>query len=140
MISAITVARYLVEHALFTFATMGADPRIEGADRVLRWVISSDLARFSRRSAHRANSAYFARSTDLDPALALLVEHGYISPAHQDARPGRPSIEFVVNPAVWGPNNPNLARAPLARGSVSSVGLPPSSGGLASRPVQVGVA
>jgi replicative DNA helicase len=75
---AIRLADYLVEHARAVFDLMGADPRVGDARWLLDWISRTDQVQFSRRDAHQAARGRFRKATDLEPALRLLEEHGYL--------------------------------------------------------------
>ena len=103
--AAIRLADYLIEHARAVFDLMGTDPRIDDARWLLDWVSRTDRTQFSRRDAHRAAPrGRFAKATDLEPALRLLEEHGYLRRVDPQPSPdprgrGRPaSPRFLVNP------------------------------------------
>jgi hypothetical protein len=101
--SAILIGRYLIPHAQAAHAEMGADPEIEDARKLLRWIESAKSAadsKFTKREAHRANHNPFPKVTDMEPALNLLEAHGYIR-AGESMR--RDSQNFEINPAVWEP-------------------------------------
>jgi hypothetical protein len=106
---------------------MGADPRVDDARWLLEWINRTGQAQFTRRDAHRATPrGRFAKATDLDPALALLEEHGWLrrvdadSPGPRGGRP--PSPRFLVNP-LHPPTEPTQPTHPhLPLGSVGSVG------------------
>jgi hypothetical protein len=125
--SAARLADYLVEHARAVFDLMGADPRIDVARWLLDWVTCTNQVQFTRRDAHRAAPrGRLPKATDLDPALALLEEHGWLRRVDTDApgpKGGRPpSPRFLVNPLppVTEPTEPT---EPVGgRGSVGSVG------------------
>jgi replicative DNA helicase len=99
------IAAYLLPHALAAFDEMGADPRTEDAGYVLERIRANDWDRFTRRDLHRVTRSRFAVPADLDPALALLAEHGYVRPVEQPARSpkgGRPpSPAYEVNSLPW---------------------------------------
>ena len=102
---AIRLADYLIEHARAVFDLMGADPRIDDARWLLDWISRTGRTQFSRRDAHRAAPrGRFATATDLEPALRLLEEHGYLrrvdpEPSQDPRGRGRPaSPRFLVNP------------------------------------------
>jgi replicative DNA helicase len=57
---------------------MGADPRVDDARWLLDWISRTNQVQFSRRDAHQAARGRFRKATDLEPALALLEEHGYL--------------------------------------------------------------
>jgi replicative DNA helicase len=125
--AAIQLADYLVEHARAVFDLMGTDPRLDDARWLLDWIRRTGQAQFTRRDAHHAAPrGRFPKATDLDPALALLEEHGWLrrvdadSPGPKGGRP--PSPRFLVNP-VHPPTEPTEPTEPLSpAGSVGSVG------------------
>ena len=89
--AAIRLADYLVEHARAVFDLMGADPRVDDARWLLDWISRTNQTQFSRRDAHlAAPRGRFPKATDLDPALALLEEHGYLR--RVDADPPAPRV------------------------------------------------
>jgi replicative DNA helicase len=103
---AVRLADYLIEHARAVFDLMGADPRIDDARWLLDWIARTNRVQFSRRDAHRAAPrGCFATATDLEPALRLLEEHGYLrrvdpEPSQDPRGRGRPaSPRFLVNPS-----------------------------------------
>ena len=103
--AAIRLADYLIEHARAVFDLMGADPRIDDARWLLDWITRTNRTQFSRRDAHRAAPrGRFPKATDLEPALRLLEEHGYLrrvdpEPSQDPHGRGRPaSPRFLVNP------------------------------------------
>jgi replicative DNA helicase len=124
---AVRLAGYLVEQARAVFDLMGADPRVDDARWLLEWISRADQAQFTRRDAHHtAPKGRFPKATDLDPALALLEEHGWLrrvdpgSPGPKGGRP--PSPRFLVNPLhpPTEPTEPTKPHPPA--GSVGSVG------------------
>jgi replicative DNA helicase len=103
--AAVRLAGYLVEHARAVFDLMGADPRLDDARWLLDWTTRSGRTQFTRRDAHvAAPRGRFPKATDLDPALRLLEEHGYLrrvnpEPSRDPHGRGRPaSPRFLVNP------------------------------------------
>jgi hypothetical protein len=99
---AVRLADYLVEHARAVFDLMGADPRVDDARWLLDWISRANHAQFTRRDAHQAARGRFPKATDVEPALALLEEHGWLRRVDADSagsKGGRPaSPRFVVNP------------------------------------------
>jgi replicative DNA helicase len=121
------LAAYWVEHARAVFDLMGADPRTDDARWLLDWIGRTNLTQFTRRDAHHtAPRGRFAKATDLDPALSLLEEHGYLRRVDADPsgpKGGRPpSPRFLVNPLprATEPTQPTKPHPPT--GSVGSVG------------------
>jgi replicative DNA helicase len=102
--AAVRLADYLIEHARAVFDLMGADPRVGDARWLLAWIARTNQVQFSRRDAHQAARGRFRKASDLEPALRLLEEHGYLrrvdpEPSQDPHGRGRPaSPRFVVNP------------------------------------------
>jgi replicative DNA helicase len=99
----VRLADCLVEHARAVFDLMGADPRVDDARWLLDWISRTNQAQFTRRDAHStAPRGRFPKATNLDPALALLEEHGFLRRVDADPsgpKGGRPpSPRFLVNP------------------------------------------
>jgi replicative DNA helicase len=133
--AAVQLAGYLVEHARAVFDLMGADPRVEDARWLLDWISRSGRSQFTRRDAHlAAPRGRFPKATNLDPALALLEEHGYLRRVDADPsgpKGGRPpSPRFLVNPLhpATEPTQPTQPHPPA--GSVGSVGSVDTHGSL----------
>jgi replicative DNA helicase len=124
---ALRLADYLIDHACAVFDLMGADSRVDDARWLLDWIARTNQAQFSRRDAHQAARSRFRKATDLEPALALLEEHGYLRRVDADPpgpRGGRPpSPRFLVNPVPHNsePSQPTKPHPPT--GSVGSVGF-----------------
>jgi replicative DNA helicase len=121
------LADYLVEHARAVFDLMGADPRVDDARWLLEWIARTGQVQFTRRDAHRAApGGRFAKATDLDPALSLLEEHGWLRRVDADSsRPkgGRPpSPRFLVNPLHPSTEPPEPTEPHAPTGSVGSGG------------------
>jgi len=97
------LGRYYLTHALAVFDLMGADPLVADAQHLLDWAVRRGAAEFSRREAYAPNRARFAKPADLDPALTLLVDHGWLQ-AIETPRPpggGRPAgPRFTVHPTA----------------------------------------
>jgi len=123
--AAIRLADYLIEHAWAVFDLMGADPRVEDARWLLDWITRANRTQFSRRDAHRAAPrGRFLKATDLEPALRLLEEHGYLrrvdpEPSQDPRGRGRPaSPRFLVNPL---PRAAEMTETPKTTPGVVSV-------------------
>jgi hypothetical protein len=98
---AVALVDYFKSHARKAHAALGSDPRVAGARKILGWVCQTGLAEFSRHDAHRALAGSFHRACDLDPALELLVEHGFIRPLAPQKRAGRgrpKGPQYEINP------------------------------------------
>jgi replicative DNA helicase len=125
---AIRLADYLVEHARAVFDLMGADPRTDDARWLLGWINRTDQRQFSRRDAHAAAPrGRFRKAADLEPALTLLEEHGWLRRVDADPpgpKGGRPaSPRFLVNPLPRATEPTEPTKPHSAGGSVGSVGF-----------------
>jgi replicative DNA helicase len=125
---AVRLAGYLVEHARAVFDLMGADPGLEDARWLLDWISRTGRTQFTRRDAHQAAPrGRFPKATDLDPALRLLEEHGYLrrvdpEPSRDPHGRGRPpSPRFLVNPLPRATETTQTTKTPAGAVSVDSV-------------------
>ena len=129
---AIAIARYLIPHARAAYAEMGADPKIEAAKVVLRWIEKSALSDFTKRQAFGGVRRRFKEVAALEPALRVLEDHGYIRLEEPLVvrGPGRkPSDKYLVNPlylkCTQNPQNPqNKTLTGNSVDSVDSVDVP----------------
>lgn len=110
MSAALELGRYFACHALAVFEAMGADPRAEGATALLAWIQRAGVEEFSSRQAFTAVArSRFPKMHDLELALGMLAEHGYVRslPAEERSGPGRPGgPRWEVNPGTHNPHNP----------------------------------
>lgn len=102
MHAAISIGSYLIPHARATFGLMGADPHVEHARHLLRWIERNGKETFTRRDLHQGVRGTFRQAEELIAPLRVLVSRVYIRPvAETEPRePGRPSHRFEVNP-LW---------------------------------------
>jgi replicative DNA helicase len=124
---ALGLAGYLVEHARAVFDLMGADPCLDDARWLLDWIARTGRSQFSRRDAHAATPrGRFPKAADLEPALRLLEEHGYLRRVDADPpgpKGGRPaSPRFLVNPLPRATEPTEPTEPAGGWGFVSSVG------------------
>jgi replicative DNA helicase len=102
----VEVAHYLLAHAVAVFDLIGEDPDLEGARCVLRWIDRKRQPSFTRRDCFTdVRQGRFKTVDELDPALRVLEEHGYIRqreiPNRPGAKGGRPASPiFDVNPRI----------------------------------------
>ncbi len=97
---AIRIAGYLVPHAINAYARMGQDPARDDGLAIIAWLRRKRFPVITKRQVQQALRARFPKAADIDPALALLVEHGYLR-AQDDSPtgPGRPSsTAYDVHP------------------------------------------
>ena len=94
---------------------------------LLDWITRTNQTQFSRRDAHQAARGRFRKATDLEPALRLLEEHGYLrrvdpEPSRDPHGRGRPaSPRFVVNPLHPSSETTETTKTPAGAVSVDSV-------------------
>jgi hypothetical protein len=100
---AIRIGRYLIPHARAAFAEIGADPTVEEAKHVLRWIERKGMKSFTKREAFEGLKGRFHKVSELEPALDLLATHGFVREKEFPQRqgPGRkPSARYEVNPLM----------------------------------------
>jgi replicative DNA helicase len=106
---------------------MGADPRVDDARWLLDWISRTGQVQFSRRDAHQAARVRFRKAIDLEPAIALLEEHGWLrrvdpEPSRDPHGRGRPaSPRFLVNPLHPSSETTETTKTPARAVSVDSV-------------------
>jgi hypothetical protein len=99
MEAALEVGAVLVEHGLAAFDLIGADPALEAARFVWRWVEREAREAFSVREVFNALRGRYRTVAEVEPGLACLVERGYLRELPRpEGQPGRPSRTFEVNP------------------------------------------
>ncbi|MFH9739172.1 YfjI family protein [Streptomyces roseolus] len=105
MAAASRLGDYFTAHALDVFNAMKADPAQEAAHTVLTHLSEARTATFTKRDLFRAMPrGEFPAMGDLDPALELLEEHGWLRqqpPPPRSTRGGRPpSPRYETHPRV----------------------------------------
>ena len=102
--AAIALADYFTDHALAAFDGMRANPDIADAEYLLDVIRRRNSTEVSKRDLHVASSrSRFAKVSDLDPAIRVLEDHGWLTPQEppQVSGPGRrPSPRWTVNPTT----------------------------------------
>ncbi|MDK2743479.1 MAG: DUF3987 domain-containing protein [Nitrospira sp. BO4] len=101
MTAAVNVLAVLGQHAIAAFDLMGADPALEGARKVWRWISLGHRHQITARQCFQALKGSFSRMAELDASLSILCERGYVH-AEEDHRsgPGRRSRRFTVNQTI----------------------------------------
>jgi replicative DNA helicase len=101
---AIRFADYLIPHAQAAYAEIGADPSVEGARSVLRWIEKTGLRSFAKQECYQGCKGTLKRADDLNPVLSLLCDHGYLREIEAPERigPGRKAASsYEVNPVFF---------------------------------------
>jgi hypothetical protein len=102
MEQALDITVVSISHALAVFNLMGADPAIESAGRVLKWIKRHRHQTFTKKQAFDALRGTFTRAAMLDEPFKVLAERNYIRAIEPEKGPGRPPEPFEVNPSVYG--------------------------------------
>ncbi|GAB1410300.1 hypothetical protein MASR1M90_14540 [Desulfovibrionales bacterium] len=90
------------KHARYCFGCFGHDPGQECAQRALEWVRREKLESVTARAIFQALKGKYSTMKLVRPGIDVLVDRGALIPTDRDARPGRPSETYAVNPAVHG--------------------------------------
>lgn len=104
--AAAALLAYFKSHARRTYSAMGGKAEQGGSDvrALLRWILRSDLARFSTRDVGRNFDRFRDDDAALADALDWLVCHNIIRAAPPEGEANRPhrknSPAFDVNPAL----------------------------------------
>jgi len=119
MTHAIALGNYFKGHAKAAFAAMGADPRIASAKKAWASIFRQGCEEFSVRDLYQnVKGSRFKTVPELEKALDLLIELGYIREIHIPRRdgPGQPpSLRYEVNPLTHPQNTQNTQnREPVA--------------------------
>lgn len=100
MSAALRMADVLSIHALAVFDLMGADPALDGARVVLRWIEREGKPEFTFRDCHYVHKTRYKRTAELEPIMEVLIERHYIRPRALKQVQGRPSRIYEINPAI----------------------------------------
>lgn len=101
MSAALRMAEALSAHALAVFDLMGADPALDGARVVLRWIEREGKTEFTFRDCHYAHKTRYKRAAELEPIIDVLIERHFIRPKVEKVA-HRPSRKLGVNPVILG--------------------------------------
>jgi hypothetical protein len=108
--NAIKLGKYLIPHSKAAHALMGADAVVEDAKRLIRWITRSGRPEFTKRDVFEGTKGHFKKVAELEPALALLSDHGYVRERRAVDRPGpgrKPAPIYDVNPHLHSQNSHN---------------------------------
>lgn len=97
MTAALRMADTLSAHALAAFDLMGADPALDGARVVLRWIAREDKETFTFRDCHYSHKNRYKHAAELEPVITVLIERNFIRPKVEKVA-HRPSRIYEVNP------------------------------------------
>jgi hypothetical protein len=99
---ALNLMAVISQHSLYALDLMGADPTIAAARHVWRWVESGRRKAFTVREAYQALKGSFPRVKELEAALDVLAERGYIeiAPTVKTLTGRPPSPTVTVRPDI----------------------------------------
>jgi hypothetical protein len=105
MVSAQALIDYYTDHALAVFDLMSTDPATARARAVWDWIERTATVRFTARDAFSSlTRSKFPKMADLEPALAVLEQHGYLrrlAAPPTGPRGGRPPTPvYETNPRI----------------------------------------
>ncbi|MFI9028827.1 YfjI family protein [Streptomyces sp. NPDC053560] len=107
MQAAIELGDYFTGHALAVFDAMGADPTLARARSLLETLRANGWSEVSRRDLFaKLSRSEFPTVDDLEPAAALLEEHGYLrmyTPERTGNRGRPPAPRFHLHPTLRQP-------------------------------------
>jgi hypothetical protein len=103
MVSALTLATHLKEHALAAFGLMNIDEATQKAVVVLEWIKANGEHTFLRSKCHKALHGQFEDVGELREVLDILKERNIVNGPEKVTinGKGRPSIIYHVNPAIF---------------------------------------
>ena len=102
---ALEIMAVVARHSLAAFDLMGADETIAAARRVWEWIKQGRRRSFTAREAFNALRGSFPRMADINTAMEVLVERGYleITEPERTGTRGRPTSPTVtVRPDLAG--------------------------------------
>jgi len=83
---AVKLSDYLIRHAQAAFGLMAENENAVRARRLLSWIREGRRKTFTARDAQRFIARVGKREEVLDPALAILVSHGYVKKGPKDGK------------------------------------------------------
>ncbi|MGH9839694.1 MAG: YfjI family protein [Blastocatellia bacterium] len=96
------IGRYFRAHAMAAYAEMGADPEIEAAKYVLRFIEKAGVEEITKREIFEKTKGRFKKVDALEPALKVLEAHNYIRPLARATEPGKAGRKasqlYEINP------------------------------------------
>lgn len=104
---AITISKYFLEHSKYAYMLMGEDKEVQKAKYILKKLEEQkemSLKRSQIFSISRSSSRNIAKADDIDKALNILIENGYILELEPKERKGagkKPDKVFELNPLYF---------------------------------------
>ena len=101
MDAAVKIAEFLGPHAEAAYQIMGSDDVLESAKYLWRRIESSGKDEISKRDLFAKCQSKFKKAENMEPAMQVLIDRGYIRMAERKTN-GRPSVIIFVNPTTKG--------------------------------------
>ena len=95
MTAAVSMAEFLGDNAAIAYQVMGAD--IDSEDAKYLWKKIKGVSEISKRDLFKCCQSHFRKAENMEPALKILIDRGYIAEAERKTA-GRPSRVLIVNP------------------------------------------
>ena len=99
---AITIGRFYLAHAKAAFAMMGEEPAVENARVVLDYLAGAatevDHGIVYRRAVQRRLKNTVKKAAELDEALDVLLEHGWVRELEPEGDGNKKRRRFIVHP------------------------------------------
>lgn len=110
MAKALNLSAILTEHAQISFGQMGADPAVECARKILKWISEENIEHFTARDALQIvkGDHRFKKMEPVSRGLSVLEDRAYIRKIETDQlkRRGRkPSQKYKTNPLAHNSQN-----------------------------------
>jgi len=101
MAEAVKMAEFLGPHAEAAYQLMGASEDQDGAKYLLKRLLAQGKESVSRTELIRACRGKFQKAEDMDPALKILMDRGYIRAVEKAVGyNNRQQIEYFINPLL----------------------------------------
>lgn len=101
MHAAISLGSYFSNHALAVYDLVGVDPALEGARKILKWILDNKWTQFTFRDCQHEHKHRFKKAKDMEPSIEVLIENYYINEPDREKKNGRPSRVIDVNPMLY---------------------------------------
>ena len=107
MKKAITISKYFLEHSKYAYMLMGTDKEVEKAKYILKKLEKQEQMSLKRNeifSLSRASSKNIRKTDDIDKALDILVENGYIlklPPKEREGAGRKSDTVYELNPLYF---------------------------------------
>lgn len=99
MRKALGICTSLIEHALYSFSTMAADPAVVDAKYLMEYLVTHKLRQVSEGTLHNLYRFRESKYERLREALTILINKNIVLPMQKKGR-GSHGIHYLLNPAL----------------------------------------